>query len=130
MPDFLDRRREAAKVVGVLVDHYEKNGQFNEDPGLSVMKSLSDLLHGAVGHDAKIKRSNVGIREMKKIFCMCAASVKTHAPEFYEDLWAEKFANSPSHFPNVPDIKEPVTVCSSRVHCLNGRDFSRTWEND
>lgn len=130
MPDFLNRKREAAKVVGTLVDHYEQNGQFNEDPGLSVMKSLSDLLHEVADSGVNVRHSYVGIREMKKAFCTCAATVKMHAPGFYEDSWAEKFTVKPPHQHNVPDIKEPVTVCPSRVHYLAGRVFSRTWENE
>ena len=128
MPDFSPRKKEISKVSHQLINHYDKNQQFNEDPGLSVLTPLSTILH-QVEYFHFPRSRNEGNQE-KVSFAHCASIIKKYAPELYEDSWPEKFATTTPRRHQVPIIKEASIVYSRGSYIGNPKDFSKGWELD
>ena len=127
MPDLLQRKLMVAKVITQVADHYDQNGQFNEDPGLSVLKPLSDILH-QFSDSGKTARTRNTTAEEKAYCRTCAALIKEHAPTLYEELWQEQFAPPAPRKYSVPKIAAPVDAYV--FHRYRHTDFSRGWDRE
>ena len=127
MSDWQERKLMVAKVIGQIADHYDQNGQFNEDPGLSILKSTSTILH-QICDSSKPKRITNTSAEEKSYFRTCAALIKTRAPQFYEDLWQEQFAPSAPHRYSAPKIEAPVDAYV--FNRCGFKNFSRDWDRE
>ncbi|MGN0920032.1 MAG: hypothetical protein ACI4OR_04700 [Alphaproteobacteria bacterium] len=128
MPTWKQRKLEVTKALNRLTEHYDQNGQFNEDPGLSVLKSISGILHQI--SDAASKRGIGRITaEEKSYFNAYAALIKERAPALYEDVWQEKFAPSVQKKWSIPVISGPVEVYSPNSY-RTGVKLSRDWDRE
>ena len=131
MPDFEQRENEIARVVKQLVLHYDQNQQFNEDPGLSVLKPLSSILHRFSRKKSVFGgRNNQKIKMSKSSFLDCAILIKEHLPEFYEDSWKEKFSPLSQRKLSIPTIGDPLVVYSHIKARLSPNNLFLGWEKE
>ena len=123
LPDLDQRGNEISKVVMQIADHYDRNQQFNDDPDLSVLKNMSDILHQiSLPGRGKI-RSNKDVFLAKERLQNCANLVRAHAPKLYDHSWEEKF--HPQHRTYIPScsVKEPAVVFSVRGQHMQKNSF-------
>ncbi|MBR6231650.1 MAG: hypothetical protein IKQ99_00955 [Alphaproteobacteria bacterium] len=114
LPDLDKRGNEISKVVIHVAHHYDKNQQFNEDHDLSVLKSISNILHQVILPGRGKTRSNGDVSLSKERLQNCANLVRAHAPELYDHSWEEKFQlRHKNYFPSC-SIKEPANVFSAK----------------
>ena len=128
IPNCAQREKEVAGVVKRLTNHYDQNQQFKEDPNLSVLSSLSDLLR-QINKASHSKHCNGDKAQARAYLAECVASIKMRAPELCTDLSQEQFAPKPPHRHNIPDIKEAVNVSSGRHRSWN-KNSSRLWDRE
>lgn len=114
LPDIKKRGSEISRVVFQIANHYDKNQQFNEDPDLSVLKNMSNILHQISVPIPGRTRSNGNVSEAQERFQSCAAFVKTYAPELYDTSWEGKFHPRHKNYSPTFLIKEPVDIFSTR----------------
>ena len=113
-----------------MVSHYDTNKQFNEDPQLGFLKSLSDMLHQVCNSSEKRKNhpNFTNVEQQKALFKSCATFIRTCAPDLYEEIWQEKFSPAPKRKSSVPKVREAVKVASVQFGNRLGISRSNDWE--
>ena len=123
MPRLYEKHSLLADTLYTLSNHYEQNHQDNEDPNKECLSALAKVLSSVCKH----KRLSP---EEKVKFSYVADAIQTHAPEFYDEMWQNTFAPKAPQKVSVPNIKEPVDICSRQAFYHTHPNFSRGWERE
>ena len=71
-------------TLSSLANHYDRNQQFHEDPGLSVLRNVSDILNSI----CQLKKLH---SPQKGKLLDCSSVVLKYAPELSNDIWSNRF---------------------------------------